>query len=69
VAVLRGLCAAAAATLVFCAVATQAGADGPGNHDSLLFAGTDLWRDGAFLYGGALWSPAGFDAEGFTGIR
>ncbi len=32
----------------------------------MLFAGTDLWRDGAFLYGGALWSPAGFDAEGFT---
>lgn len=32
----------------------------------LLFAGTDLWRDGAFLHGGGLWSPAGLDADGFT---
>jgi hypothetical protein len=33
-----------------------------------LFAGTDLWRDGAFVHGGLLWSPAGLDADGFTGI-
>ncbi|HXW40365.1 MAG TPA: cellulose biosynthesis protein BcsS [Xanthobacteraceae bacterium] len=32
----------------------------------LLFGGTDLWRYGQFLYGGALWSPAGIDADGFT---
>ena len=30
------------------------------------FAGTDLWRDGAFLNGGLLWSPAGLDTGGFT---
>ena len=34
--------------------------------DFLLFAGTDLWRYGAFLYGGGLWSPAGVDRDGFT---
>jgi hypothetical protein len=28
------------------------------------FAGTDLWRDGAFLNGGLLWSPAGLDTSG-----
>ena len=42
-------------------------ADGtPDPPSLLLFAGTDLWRDGAFLHGGALWSPAGLDADGFT---
>ena len=48
-----------------------AAADGPGNPSYLLFGGTDLWRDGAFLYGGMLWSPGGLDdngrrAPGFT---
>ena len=32
----------------------------------LLFSGTDFWRDGAFLYGGLVWSPAGLDRDGFT---
>ncbi len=32
----------------------------------LIFGGTDLWRYGAFLYGGGLWSPAGLDNDGFT---
>ncbi len=35
----------------------------------LFFGGTDLWRYGAFLYGGAIWSPSGVDNSGFTGIR
>jgi hypothetical protein len=42
-----------------------AGAQGSGAK-VLLFSGTDLWRSGAFLYGGALWSPEGLDREGFT---
>lgn len=33
---------------------------------ALLFTGTDLWRDGQFLYGGLLWGPAGLDIDGFT---
>jgi hypothetical protein len=32
----------------------------------LLFSGSDLWRDGAFAYGGLLWSPQGLDRPGFT---
>ncbi len=65
--VLRCFAAAAVATSVLFVVAAQAGADGPDDHSFLLFGGTDLWRDGAFFYGGTLWSPAGrFEAEGFT---
>ena len=55
--------------MVLCATAAQAGSDGPSNPSFLLFAGTDLWRDGAFANDGLLWSPAGLDAGGFTGIR
>jgi hypothetical protein len=29
-----------------------------------LFSGTDTWRNGNFLYGGALWSPRGLDRDG-----
>jgi hypothetical protein len=32
----------------------------------LLFSGFDLWRGGGFIHGGALWSPQGLDASGFT---
>lgn len=32
----------------------------------LAFTGTDLWRQGAFLYGGGLWTPAGPDHDGFV---
>jgi Cellulose biosynthesis protein BcsS len=32
----------------------------------LLFGGLDLWRNGGFLHGGMLWSPAGLGHEGFT---
>lgn len=58
--------AIAAAAMMFCTVAAQAETDGPSSPSFLLFAGTDLWRDGAFLNGGLLWSPAGLDAGGFT---
>ena len=42
---------------------TRAGDDGA---QFLLFSGTDLWRDGRFLYGGLQWSPDGLNREGFT---
>jgi len=58
-----------AAAMVCSCVAVQADADEPHSSAVLLFAGSDIWRDGAFLYGGSLWSPAGLDADGFTGIR
>ena len=38
----------------------------PGDATFLFFGGTDLWRYGAFLYGGAIWSPGGVDNSGFT---
>jgi hypothetical protein len=41
----------------------RAGDDGA---QFLLFSGTDLWRDGRFLYGGLQWSPGGLNREGFT---
>ena len=31
----------------------------------ILFSGRDLWRNGAFLYGGLLLAPGGFDQDGF----
>jgi hypothetical protein len=65
VGVLSGF-AAASAMILLCAAAARAEADGPSNPFFLLFAGNDLWRDGAFLNGGTLWSPAGLDKDGFT---
>lgn len=32
----------------------------------LYFTGADLWRKGGTSYGGALWSPGGLNADGFT---
>jgi hypothetical protein len=61
--------AVGATMLVLCAIAAQAGTEQPVPASLLFFAGTDLWRDGAFLNGGLLWSPAGLDKGGFTGIR
>src|SRR5580658_8851029 len=63
---MRFVAAIAATTTVFYADAARAGDAGPDNPSFLLFAGTDLWRDGAFLNGGLLWSPAGLDGGGFT---
>ena len=58
-----------AAMLMFCGIAAHAENDGPTNPSFLLFAGSDLWRDGEFLNGGTLWSPKGLNNDGFTGIR
>jgi hypothetical protein len=66
VSVLTGFGAAAATTIVLCAVAARAAPVGPDNPSFLLFAGTDLWRDGAFGNGGLMWSPAGLGQDGFT---
>lgn len=41
-------------------------AGGSGTPSYLLFSGTNIWRFGAFLYGGLLWSPGGLDNSGFT---
>ena len=64
-----GVRAAASALMLLCVAPARADTVGPDERPFLFFAGTDLWRDGAFLHGGALWSPGGFDADGFTGLR
>ncbi len=63
---LWGRVAATAAALILACISARAGDGGPNNPAFLLFAGTDLWRDGAFLNGGMLWSPGGLAREGFT---
>ncbi len=61
-----GFGAVASALMLLCVNLAHADTAGPDGRSFLLFAGTDLWRDGAFLHGGLLWSPGGFDADGFT---
>jgi hypothetical protein len=56
----------AAAAGVVCMSDEPAQAGSPNDPTFLFFTGTDLWRYGAFLYGGAIWSPGGLDADGFT---
>lgn len=56
--------AIAVAGVAACAALNRAEAGGDANPSLLLFSGTDIWRYGAFLYGGFIWSPAG--ADGFT---
>lgn len=65
---LRSIVAAvfAVAGVAACAVFFVAKANGAANPSLLLFSGTDIWRYGAFLYGGLIWSPAGLNADGFT---
>jgi hypothetical protein len=57
----------AAASLI-CCVGVRSGPARAGDDGAklLFFSGTDLWRDGQFLYGGVLWSPGGLDRDGFT---
>jgi hypothetical protein len=40
--------------------------DVPKEPTFLFFSGVDLWREGAFLHGGVLWSPRGLAEEGLT---
>ncbi len=58
--------AGAVAGMVVCSTVGRAQTASPSSPSFLLFGGTDLWRYGAFLYGGTLWSPAGLNADGFT---
>jgi hypothetical protein len=32
----------------------------------LVFSSVDIWRQGGFAHGGALWAPAGLDRDGFV---
>lgn len=69
----RRVCAARllAAALVFCGCVSllprsvHAGDDEEDDAHFILFSGRDIWRNGAFLYGGTTWSPGGFEQDGF----
>jgi Cellulose biosynthesis protein BcsS len=65
VGVLRSIAAAAATMMSFWTPVLAEG-DGPSGPSFLFFAGSDLWRYGAFVNGGSLWSPAGLDNDGFA---
>ncbi len=58
--------AVAVAATLLCILPGRAETAASNSPAFLLFGGTDLWRYGAFLYGGALWSPAGLNADSFT---
>src|SRR5690242_7292966 len=64
----RGWSAAAfaAAALMFCCVCRVASAFAQEDDEArvILFSGRDLWRDGAFAYGGFLVAPSGFEDDG-----
>lgn len=65
---LRGAAMAVAVVgMVASATVDRAEAGGPDDPSVVLFSGTDLWRYGAFLYGGVLWAPGGLDNNGFVG--
>jgi Cellulose biosynthesis protein BcsS len=57
---------AAAFSVCVCCVSAAPSWAGDDGAQYLLFTGGDLWRNGAFTYGGLLWSPDGLDREGFT---
>ncbi len=59
---------AVAAVLLFCALCSLSRQAVAGDDDDeahvILFSGRDLWRNGAFLYGGLLLAPGGFEQDG-----
>jgi hypothetical protein len=63
-----GLTAAVLAAAISVLFASAARADMFRRDDDTVFyfTGTDLWRQGSFSYGGAVWSPSGLDREGLT---
>jgi len=57
---------AVATFVVFLGCASAAPVEGGDGARFIFFSGTDVWHEGAFAYGGVLWSPGGLDKEGFT---
>lgn len=59
--------AVAAAFMVVCCVGVLAGPARAGDDEDatvILFSGRDIWRNGAFIYGGLLIAPGGFEQDG-----
>jgi hypothetical protein len=51
--------------MIFCATIRAASAEEADEAHFLLFSGRDIWRNGGFLYGGAIWAPGGFERDGY----
>lgn len=52
-------------TCCFCVFVSPARADDDDDEKHfLLFSGRDIWRNGAFMHGGVLWAPKGFEQDG-----
>lgn len=65
----RAIALAAAVGAACCrgsAAIAEPAEDGQDLPQLLYFSGSDLWRQGAFLYGGAFWMPGGLSPEGFA---
>jgi hypothetical protein len=61
--------ASAVAAFIVCCVCVCAGPAMAGDDDDatvILFSGRDIWRNGAFAYGGLLLAPGGVDNDGFN---
>jgi hypothetical protein len=54
----------AAAAVLYCVGAAMAVAE---DDDArlMMFSGRDLWRNGAFFFGGGIWAPGSFERDGF----
>jgi hypothetical protein len=66
---LRAGCVGAAivvAAALTCVCAAGADMDAREQARVLVFSGTDLWRQGSFLYGGTVWAPFGLDSDGIA---
>jgi Cellulose biosynthesis protein BcsS len=56
-----------AAAFNVCGFCVSAGPGWTADNDDvrfILFSGQDIWRNGAFAYGGAIYKPGGFDRDG-----
>lgn len=56
--------AAAGLVCCVCVLARPVRAADPEDATAILFSGRDLWRNGAFAYGGLLLAPGGFEDDG-----
>jgi len=64
----RRVCAAvvAAAAFILCVLVVAGAASANEDEDAqiMLFSGRDIWRNGAFAYGGLVFAPGGLDQDG-----
>ena len=60
--------ASVAAAFIVCCFCVAAGPARAGDDEdiarTILFSGRDIWRNGAFVYGGLLYAPDGFEQDG-----